>query len=843
MMRLPLCTALFLSALFTSAAEDIGQEAEAQVARLLAAMTLEQKVAQMIQPEIRWLSVEDVRRYGFGSVLNGGGSFPGMNKRAGLQDWLDLADELHAASIDRSMGNAGIPIIWGTDAVHGHATVYGATVFPHNIGLGATRNPDLVAAVAAATARETRATGLDWIFAPTVAVATDLRWGRTYESFGTDPDWVGRLSAATVRGIQSQGVAATAKHFIGDGGTWRGVDQGDTRVSHSVLRDHHGAGYTAAIEAQVMTVMASFNSWNGKKVHGHKGLLNGMLRQEMGFTGVVVSDWNGIGQVRYCSNDDCPQAINAGVDVLMAPRDWEALLHNTVAQVRRGEIAPARIDEAVARILRLKQRLGVLDGDTPSQRATDASQLGHASHRQLAAQAVRESLVLLKNEGGVLPLRAGQRILVSGSAANDIGRQSGGWTLTWQGTENENSDFPGGSSIFEGIARHAAAHGGMAWLSEDGSFQAPPDLAVVAFGEIPYAEGVGDVPHLAHRKRYPDDLEILHRLREASVPVVAVFVTGRPAWTNPELNASDAFVVAWLPGSEGAAVADVLFAPAGSAHEFVGVLPMPWPGNDLNVKDPDLPVASSLFPVGYGLSVAQHSEVEVLSEASQVRDQPPEEVLFHRRSQPPWVVVIDEEWREDRRGRENANEGAEQGAESELRLRGPLLETPSGGLSVAVVDYQLQADAIRSRWRGDGDRVARLGWQHAGGASINLDDKLGAHAVLALSMIVHERPEHGVHVGVECGASCNGFLNIEPSLSTAAAGEVTRLLIPLSCLLENGADFTRVSAPLLIKTAGAFDMTLIDARYRMPRDGEGALSCQPLSEVSAINVEIGNAAQ
>ena len=299
---------------------DLNENAP-QVEALLASMTLEQKVAQMIQGEIKHVTPDDIRTYGLGSVLNGGGSFPNEEKFSSLQDWVALADAYREASLDTSEGTAGIPLLWGTDAVHGHNNVIGATIFPHNIGLGAANDPELIAEIGRITSREVAATGIDWIFAPTVAVVLDDRWGRTYEGYSDRPEIVGEYAGVIVKALQSEGLLATAKHFIGDGGTYRGIDQGDTNVSLETLLEIHGQGYYSALDAGVTSVMASFNSWNGNKVHGDKTLLDNVLRGKLGFTGFVISDWNGVGQIPGCTNDSCAQSINAGMDMIMAPED------------------------------------------------------------------------------------------------------------------------------------------------------------------------------------------------------------------------------------------------------------------------------------------------------------------------------------------------------------------------------------------------------------------------------------------------------------------------------------------------------------------------------------------
>lgn len=590
---------------------------EEHVESLLSQMTLEQKVGQMVQAEIQSVMPADVRDYHLGSVLNGGGSFPHRSKASSVADWLALADAYHDASMDSSEGRTAIPVIWGIDAVHGHNNVRGATLFPHNIGLGASRNPELIQRIGEVTALEVAATGIDWTFAPTLAVVRDDRWGRTYEGYSEDPEIVRLHAGRMITGLQGRvsspdflgpsHVVATAKHFIGDGGTDRGVDQGDNLSSEQQLLDIHAQGYLSALEAGVQTVMASFNSWRGEKVHGNRYLLTDVLKGRLGFEGFVIGDWNGHSQLPGCSNDSCPQAIIAGIDMIMVPEDWKAFLANTVRQVRAGEIPETRIEDAVRRILRVKARAGLFTKGRPSSRpvAGDASLVGAERHRRVARQAVRESLVLLKNVGGLLPLPRDMNVLVAGDGADDIGKQSGGWSVTWQGTENANGDFPGATSIFAGIREAVTAGGGSVMLSVDGSFDERPDVAVVVFGEDPYAEYEGDLESLSFSAEHGENLEVLRRLKQQNIPVVSVFLSGRPLWVNPELNASTAFLVAWLPGTEGGGVADVLFRDEDGRvnFDFTGKLSYSWPKDpsqtNLNRDDPDY---EPLFPYGFGLT-------------------------------------------------------------------------------------------------------------------------------------------------------------------------------------------------------------------------------------------------
>lgn len=590
---------------------------EAKIAELLERMTLEQKVGQMVQAEIRDVTPEDVRKYRLGSILNGGGAFPGNDKHAAVADWVALADRFYDASMDTSTGAPAIPIVWGTDAVHGHNNVIGATLFPHNIGLGATRDAKLIQRIGEVTAIEVAVTGIDWTFAPTVAVVRDDRWGRTYEGYSEDPEIVRTFAGRMTIGLQGapgtpafldgNHVIATAKHFIGDGGTNLGVDRGDNLSTELQLRDIHGQGYFAALGAGAQTVMASYNSWQGWKLHGHEHLLTNVLKKQMGFDGPVVSDWDGVDEVQGCSKDHCAQAINAGIDMVMVPTEWKSFLERTVAEVKAGAISEERINDAVTRILRLKYRAGLFEKGRPSSRplANRRDLIGAPEHRAVARQAVRESLVLLKNKNGVLPVNPRAKLLVAGNGADNLGKQTGGWSITWQGTENTNADFPGSTSVLAGIRAAVGKAGGSVEYNVNGDFSTKPDVAIVVFGEAPYAEYAGNVKSIDYVSPGDADLQLLQKLKTAGIPVVSVFFSGRPMWVNPELNASDAFVAAWLPGTEGGGVADVIFKGANGtvSHDFIGKLSFSWPKRiaqpSLNRNDAGY---DPLFPYGFGLT-------------------------------------------------------------------------------------------------------------------------------------------------------------------------------------------------------------------------------------------------
>ncbi|KQW45618.1 MULTISPECIES: glycoside hydrolase family 3 protein [unclassified Roseateles] len=578
---------------------------EARVEAALKTLSLRQKIGQMTQPEIRAITPEQVREYAIGTILNGGGGWPGDDRAATPAQWRELSDKFQAAALQAT---PGIPLIWGTDAVHGHNNVRGATLYPHNIALGATRNADLVRDIGRATARAVRASGLHWAFAPTLAVVQDVRWGRTYESYGVDPTLVKRLGTAAVEGLQDglkdgRGVLATAKHYIADGGTRRGIDQGLAQTSPADLANVHGAGYLGALDAGVLTVMASFNSWTDSasftphgKMHGNATLMTGVLKERLAFDGLIVSDWDGIGQVAGCTDEDCPQAINAGIDVVMVPFKWKAFFDNTVRAVEQGRIPMARIDDAVRRILRVKFSIAM----TPAVPATVEALQAPA----LARQAVRESLVLLKHKPRLLPLKRDARVLVVGPAADSLAHQSGGWSVTWQGRDTTNVDYPQATSLLAALRQRLGAAN--VTFDADGSKSDPKgfDAVIAVLAETPYAEGEGDVritENLRHSRRHPSDAQVLQRVAGRGAPVVTLLYSGRPLYINDLANKSDAFIAAWQPGTEGAGLTDVLIAPADGKPwaGFTGRLSFPWPAGPCQFSSHE---TKPWWPVGGGLS-------------------------------------------------------------------------------------------------------------------------------------------------------------------------------------------------------------------------------------------------
>ncbi len=584
---------------------------EARITVLLARMSVEEKVGQVIQTDIDSITPKDLRRYPLGSILAGGGSGPNGNDRSPPAAWVQLSRDFRAVALEARPGHEAIPLLFGIDAVHGHNNMVGTVLYPHNIGLGAAHDAELIRRIGAATAEEVAATGIDWTFAPTLAVPQDVRWGRSYEGFAQDPALLRDYAAAAVEGLQGrpgqaatlqQGkVAATAKHFLGDGGTAGGVDQGDTRISESELIRVHAQGYVGAINAGVYTVMASYSSWQGHKMHGNRSLLTEVLKGRMDFEGFVVGDWNAQAQVPGCSSDHCPAAFNAGVDMFMAPYNWQSLYANTLADARAGAISAARLDDAVRRILRVKFRLGLFEAARPYEGRMEL--LGSRAHRELAREAVRKSLVLLKN-AGALPIHAGARVMVSGPGSESLPMQCGGWSLTWQGSDTSNADFPGATSIKDAIKGAVEAGGGRLVDGADLTGRDRPDVAVIVYGEQPYAEMFGDVQLALYNSGQP--LEQLRQLHQAGITTVSVLLSGRPLWARPEIDLSDAFVAAWLPGTEGAGVADLLIGDASGKprYDFRGRLSFAWPNGTAPVAGRTGAAQANTWPIGYGMSYA-----------------------------------------------------------------------------------------------------------------------------------------------------------------------------------------------------------------------------------------------
>jgi beta-glucosidase len=590
--------ALFASFLTSDLLADESDKTAQHARELLGQMTLEEKIGQMTQVDSDALKDRngDVQKYFLGSVLSGGSSDPLDNQP---RTWLKTIREFQGWSLRTRLR---IPLLYGIDAVHGHNNVLGAVIFPHNIGLGSTHNPALVEKAARATAEEIAGTGIRWAFAPCVAVSQNDRWGRTYESFGESPELVSNLGAAAVRGLQgkrlsnSSSVLACAKHFAGDGGTQNGVDQGNTTCDEETFRKIHLAPYAAAIQAGAGSVMISYSSWNGQKMHGNKYLITDVLKRELEFEGFTVSDWAAIDQLPGDYKKQIESSINAGLDMIMIPNgpgqanNYVQFIESLKGLVKEGRVAQSRIDDAVERILRVKFQLGLFEQPFTDPALTDT--IGSAKHRRIARECVRQSLVLLKNEKNALPLdKKLKRVHVIGKAADDLGIQCGGWTISWQGETGKVTT--GGTTILAAV-RQTVVPGVEVTFSPDGSGAAGAHAIVAVIGETPYAEMKGDRADL---RISPSDAALIAKGKAAGAPVITILLSGRPLILGSALEQSDAFVAAWLPGTEGQGVADVLFGN----FQPTGKLAHTWPRNKEQVAVGATTAEPPLFPVGFGL--------------------------------------------------------------------------------------------------------------------------------------------------------------------------------------------------------------------------------------------------
>ena len=575
------------------------------ISELIEEMTLEEKIGQMTQVDYRYLKDKsDIKKYFLGSILSGGGSTPPTNQPS---SWVDLYNGFQKEALKTRLK---IPLIYGIDAVHGHNNVFGATMFPHNIGLGCANDKLLVQKIAAATAVEVKATGLDWTFAPCVAVAQDERWGRTYESFSEDSDIVTELGVSSTIGYQGRtlnknSLLACAKHFVGDGNTvfgtgtnWYKIDRGDVILDEEELRSKYIKPFKESIKAGVGSIMISYNSWKGKKLHGHKYLINDVLRKGLKFDGIIISDWAGINEIDKDYKTCIIQSINAGIDMNMVPgslnpddNSYDDFIRLAIEAVKEGAIPIERIDDAVHRILKVKKQIGLFDN--PIKNPSNKNVLGSKSHRDLARESVRKSLVLLKNENKILPLKkVGKKITLVGDHADNIGFQCGGWTIHWQGGSG---DITPGTTILDAF-KSAVSDSNNIRYSKDADNLSGSDIIVVAIGEEPYTEGVGDRDSLLLSKK---DRELLEKVKRAKIPYVVILISGRPMIINKELDDSHAFIAAWLPGTEGEGISDVLFGD----FDFTGKLSMTWPRSmkqiPINFGDSDY---DPLFEFGFGLS-------------------------------------------------------------------------------------------------------------------------------------------------------------------------------------------------------------------------------------------------
>ena len=779
---------------------------------LIQNMTLEQKIGQIIMPDIDEVTPVDAKKYQLGTFLNGGGKFPNKNKNSSVEDWKKLSEEFYNAS--PVVNGVLIPILWGTDAVHGHNNVIGATIFPHNIGLGSTMNPDLVKRIGEAVAKEVLSTGIPWTFAPTIAVPQNDLWGRTYEGYSENPELVSMLGEAMILGLQGEGdsflddnhVLATAKHFLGDGGTKDGIDQGNTIINEQELRDIHGEPYFAAIGSCIQTVMASFNSWNGEKAHGSDYLLQNILREQMGFNGLVVGDWNGHGQVPGCSKENCPQSFNAGVDIFMAPDEWKPLYENTLDQARNGDISIERLDEAVKNILSVKYLLGMFDGRKPH--LYPYNYIGDNKHRAIARQAVRESIVLLKNNNNTLPIKSGKHILVIGDSANKITKHMGGWTITWQGRENQNSEFPNSKSIYEAIKLKAENNGGSAEFSNSSDYEKKPDVVIFVYGEDPYAEGDGDRKHIFYENQDKRFLKYMREIADKKIPSVSLFISGRPLIVNEEINLSESFVQLWLPGTAIEGITDVIFTNKNNEinYDFKGKLSYSWPKfsyqTKLNYGDEEY---DPLFPYGFGLTYADENYRDSIN-IKETIPQRDEITLFLGSAYPSYKEII-------------SYYDSDKNAQIYEGISADIYKNEKAGILISKFDYKKQDDAKRIDF---GKKNTMKFWEISSGSSEDLSYM--KNGSLELILKPQSSSDKKIELVIQCSKNVNQ-INISGTKECYKAFDLSNLLIdesigvwkkitmPFSCLNNDNFEISSITSRAKLATSGDWVVDIHSIKY------------------------------
>ncbi len=829
---------------------------ESAVADIVAQMTLPEKIGQMMQPDLREVTPEEVRDFKLGSILNGGGAWPDENKHASAADWAKTADSywlaIEEAFADRPFC---IPFFWATDAVHGHNNVFRATVFPHNIGLGCARDTNLIHRIGQVTAIEVAATGLDWTFAPTVATPRNLRWGRVYEGYSEDPEITYAYAGEMVAGLQGSAeelksefhVISNVKHWVGDGGTADGVDRGVNYYPEHLMRNIHAMGYFSGLEAGAQVVMASFNSWENTanydqspdtageynyKLHGSRYLLTDVLKDKMGFDGLVVSDWNGHAEVSKCEAGNANYAINAGVDVLMVTSryDWKVVFDNAITGVETGEIPLARIDDAVTRILRVKMRAGLWNKPKPSQRALAGNDalLGTAGHRALAREAVRKSLVLLKNDNDLLPLSRHQKVLLTGSAANDLQKQTGGWSLTWQGNENTMDDFPGATTMKMALEQTLGKDNVQYDADLSASDLTQIDTAVVVIGEDPYAEMMGDIQpwqsieFSSLKRSYAKDSALIKQLHEAGVNVITVFFSGRPLYINEEINHSDAFVAAWLPGSEGLGITDVLVKNNHDtiSYDFHGQLSYSWPMKKQSaavhripphIPDYQVPECEQspegdhkpLFPFGYGLNYAgtsKQSEYDLnqlpldneSDDTSQLTTAEYPLELFGRKASSEFQLRIADiyHW-----------VGMDVSGNNPCEVR---------YIKTTPVNYQHQQDAVRVEFM---PNPSAIYVQTIDQAAEDRRSYLQADARLSMDIRILEKPDQLVWLATHKDYMGQPMIDITNILNQLEEKQWQTVEIALSQLAESGVNFRYINTPFMLFTEGSMMIELGNIRW------------------------------
>ena len=777
-------------------------EIESQIDDIISKMTLEQKVGQVIQGDTNSLTPEDVKNYRLGSVLSGGNSAPGDKPYTDAKSWLEAADAYYEASIDPEGVEIAIPTIWGIDAVHGHTNLIGGVVFPHNVGLGAARDPKMIKRISEVTAKELNVSGHDWTFAPTLAVPQNDRWGRGYEGFSEDPKIVKSYGGVIVEGLQGivgtdefmapERVMSTAKHFLGDGGTENGVDQGDSRISEEELRELHLAGYETAVAAGAQSVMASFSSWQGQPMHGQKALMTDVLKGRMNFQGFIVGDWNGHALIPDCTATDCPQALNAGLDMYMAPDSWKGLYESTLRHAKSGRIPMERLDDANRRILRAKIASGIFEKPKPSLRPLSGKieLLGSKEHRQLAREAVRKSLVLLKNNDQTLPLSKNINLHVVGAGADSIAKLSGGWTLSWQGRDHVNEDFPNAETLLSALKREVEGAGGTVTYDPTGvDVPAGTDVVLAVFGEDPYAEFQGDVPNVDF---VPNDFntEFLKRYQDAGHSVVSIFVSGRPLWTNPELNSSDAFVAAWLPGSEPAGITDLIFK-SDQAYDFTGRLSFSWPKLATQVKlNPHHPGYDPLFKLGYGLSLKDTVTLGPLPEKSGVDLGVGQKSVFFEKGTSP------QPWR--------------------LAVNGSFVEVPfsENGVEVSAFDNAAQEDSLKLKFS-DTPGVFSVA------SSYPLDYSREANGAMELSF---ESKWIAGSRSIEIGSGCVELADCENFQTIELTPDWSETRISLRCATINGVDMRNLKNAFTAN--GKAGQEFVVSNVKLKQESTDSIKCE-----------------
>jgi len=838
----------------TSSLIAIDPKIEADVVHILSLMTLEEKIGQMIQPEIFSVTPEEAKDYKIGSILNGAGGWPDENKHSPVEAWSNTIDQYWLAVNQAFEGRPfHIPLLWGTDAVHGHNNAYGATVFPHNIGLGAANDPELIERIGRATAKEIAATGMDWTFAPTVTTPRDLRWGRHYEGYSEDPEIVEQYASRMVKGLQGSSanelksaeyILSNVKHWLGDGGTWQGIDRGVNKYSESDLLNIHAHGYVSALNAGSQIVMTSFNSWENTanygistvgstynyKVHGSHYLNTVVLKEKMGFDGIVITDWDGHAEVTDSTLTNANYSIRSGIDILMvasgAP-NWKAVYQNLLTSVLNEDIPLARIDDAVSRILRVKMRAGLWEKAQPSQRmlSKKTTSFGCAEHRALAREAVQKSLVLLKNNHNLLPLARTQNLLVTGSAAHDICKQAGGWTLSWQGTDNTLNDFPQSDTLLTALVSEMGKDKIFfdpdltkldhycSSLSQHENTAPVKKVAIVVIGEDSYAEMRGDIkpwrPIIFNllKPSYLEELKRIETLKKAGFDIITLFFSGRPLGVNQEIHLSDAFVAAWLPGTQAKGITDVLLQKEdGSVNvDFQGKLAFTWPGQPFSYAVnrplrqipeqliPEQEAAAGgadtlLFPYGYGLTY--------LNSATDADVYLNNLNLIYEDKRPSLAAATEAL---------NLIDGANtHGYQARITGRSSWSGKPviivgeeliqTGGSACLKTDIE-KGHVFEIHYFGY-DFFFHLQPTHA--LSENLSGYLSANGSIEITIKVLEPPQAAIYLANHNEYPNQPAADIADLLRTCPIGKWSNLHVPLALLDQAGCDFKSASSPFML---------------------------------------------